>query len=548
MACQNIKKLNGSALVFSLLILLVMTIIGIASMSGVLMQERMSGNVNLQSLAFEGASAGIGDALDYGMNELATTPCPNAAGNPWTGTFGPAQLLTMNDDAVHGVSVQYQLKTDCLLLPALVDLADGTTTSIPTFLTYVTSRGSVLTPGETTPLASREIEVRIDSFRRDGLSAMRIEGEPTITFEAGNSNAFTMHGRGGSAISTGTGANSAIVTEDIQDKDRMQNFVGGVGVSSYPLPFSDAAEMARFALRIKSYMLHKQATEGFLPSCGALPMRFVNGNLHVGSSSTLEGITYVTGNLTMGGNPSGSGLLIVEGTVGWRGTAEFQGMLISLGGGFELSGGGRGETEGMIYTANLNLNTLADPNSLPGGYGRFNDVNFGGPWFDQQPEIDPDTGAVLQPFVRGIASHLEIEPSMLLDPGYNGLAYHRLYSGCNHNNWPNSCNRGGPGNDGFLSSTIEFNGGGGHAISYNCGMTSGLRDALAQCPSPLDSSCTDPDNSACWPGCDPDDPDLRKNCPLSEPWPDPRCNIPGAGGKTEAIISWRENIGWRELL
>lgn len=50
---------RGSALLFSLLILLAMTIIGVAAMQAVSLEERMAGNMRDQSLAFQAAEAAL---------------------------------------------------------------------------------------------------------------------------------------------------------------------------------------------------------------------------------------------------------------------------------------------------------------------------------------------------------------------------------------------------------------------------------------------------------------------------------------------------------
>ena len=590
-------RAKGTVLVLSLLILLVLTIVGVASMTNVLMQERMAGNVNLQSLAFEAASAGIGEALDHGMVELASRPCPDS-GNQWSGTSSDWTTLDLPDDSAQGVVMRFSLRTDCLQLPQLIDTADGTI-SVPRFESYVTSRGEAVNDSGDL-LAAREIEVRIDSFRRDGLSAMRVEGTAEIVFEAGNSNSFVMDGQGGAAISTSTPENSAIISEDLAEKDRVQNFVGGVGTSTYPPPFNDGAEMAKFVSRVRAYMEHFQSRGVPLPVCEHptdpslnLPMRFVNGNLALGGSDTFHGITYVTGNVSMGGNPRGSGLLIAEGTIQWRGTADFTGMAINLGGVFTMSGGGTGETTGMIYNANLNLDSIRPSGSGPvGDYLLYNspaasgDFNWGSPisdpWFDAQVVNNGGVIELYNPLVHdplialgtlappelipGIVSKLETNFSVpAFTSGNNrGLAYHRLYSGCGHNDsgggsWLNGLDANGAGahsckgtDDGFGTTSIIFDGGGGHSMTYDCHATNDIRLALencplpSPCPNPYDFTCVAPD----WeqPLCDADDPQLRKNCPLSHPWPDPQCDIPGRGGKTEAIISWRENIGWREAL
>ena len=634
-----LRHSRGTVLVLSLLILLVLTIIGVASMSSVFMQERMAGNVNLQSLAFEAASAGLSEALEFGIDQIELRSgarigdCSDKGNNlnnpkpePWRGDLVERGTLALAQDNLQGVTVHYQLKTDCLLLPAIID-SDSPEgwVSVPQFESYVTSRGEVRQGNEV--LAAREIEVRIDGFRRDGLSAMRIEGQAEIVFEAGNSNSFVMNGQGGPAISTPTAPNSMIISDELVENDRVQNFVGGVATTRYPPPFHDGAELAKFVSRIRAYMEHFQARGAPLPECNGRQMRFVNGNLALGGSDTFHGITYVTGNVTMSGTPNGSGLLIAEGTIQWTGGAFFEGLAINLGGRFRMSGGGGGATTGMIYNTNLDLDAIRPSgtgetgayllyNPRP-GVGDFNWVNDvldplnPTPWFDtlvSYVSVDGDgnviekpgpfhadhvSGEILQMRLHDPAIHTNYPPTLIPgivskleknvsvpDPvrdnfpadthldkfdGFKGLAYHRLYSGCVHDDPADDsswlagldANGGGEhtckdGEDGFGATAVIFDGGGNHSMTYDCADVDSLRLALAACPLP--SPCLDPYSFECidpdWepPVCDPSDPQLRKNCPLSEPLRDLQCDVPGRGGRIEAITSWRENIGWREAL
>jgi type IV pilus assembly protein PilX len=53
---------QGAALIVSLIMLLLMTIVGISSVRNTAMQERMAGNLRARSLAFEHAEQGLRDA------------------------------------------------------------------------------------------------------------------------------------------------------------------------------------------------------------------------------------------------------------------------------------------------------------------------------------------------------------------------------------------------------------------------------------------------------------------------------------------------------
>ena len=71
---------QGMALVTVLLLLLVVTLIGLAGMRGTLMQERMAGNVAARGIAFQAAESVLREAEAY----AATRPAIPAAGSGCT--------------------------------------------------------------------------------------------------------------------------------------------------------------------------------------------------------------------------------------------------------------------------------------------------------------------------------------------------------------------------------------------------------------------------------------------------------------------------------
>jgi type IV pilus assembly protein PilX len=84
---------NGATLVVSLLILLVLTVLGLASMQMTRLEERMAGNSRDVNLAFQGAEAGLRDAeeslriLTARPTTCVATPC-----NVWRKDFLPPDL------------------------------------------------------------------------------------------------------------------------------------------------------------------------------------------------------------------------------------------------------------------------------------------------------------------------------------------------------------------------------------------------------------------------------------------------------------------------
>lgn len=72
------SKQNGAALVISLLFLLVLTIIGVASVSTTSLQERMAGNTREQNLALQAAEAALrdGEAWLFAQKGTGEPPLP----------------------------------------------------------------------------------------------------------------------------------------------------------------------------------------------------------------------------------------------------------------------------------------------------------------------------------------------------------------------------------------------------------------------------------------------------------------------------------------
>lgn len=66
------RRQCGAALVVSLLVLMVLTLLGLSSMSTTLMEERMAGHLHSRNLAFEAAEASLRNAEDY-VASLVTT-------------------------------------------------------------------------------------------------------------------------------------------------------------------------------------------------------------------------------------------------------------------------------------------------------------------------------------------------------------------------------------------------------------------------------------------------------------------------------------------
>jgi type IV pilus assembly protein PilX len=83
MTIRNIKQAQGSVLIVSLVILLVLTLLGLSGMGNTVLQERMAGNLQEGQSAFQAAEAGLRDgeaeASSTAIN-AATVFKPSCAG------------------------------------------------------------------------------------------------------------------------------------------------------------------------------------------------------------------------------------------------------------------------------------------------------------------------------------------------------------------------------------------------------------------------------------------------------------------------------------
>lgn len=83
--CHIRARQSGAVLFISLIVLIVMTIAGLAAMQGVGLDERMAGNLRDRTLAFEAAEAALREAEDvldsagFGSAPAASAPTPSIA-------------------------------------------------------------------------------------------------------------------------------------------------------------------------------------------------------------------------------------------------------------------------------------------------------------------------------------------------------------------------------------------------------------------------------------------------------------------------------------
>lgn len=379
-ACNN---QSGVALVLSLLILLVLTVIGVAAMNGTIMQERMSGNARTQAESFEAASEGVGRSLDLFydnaddiLNDDSFWPDTDAQHDDYDILCGYAHSVNTDDALTDNLVWQYPANGDfatiattddgtqlkqrmyCCQNWAESDVLDEDGNVVDTWIEnpsklFVLNQGQALS-GDGEVISTREIEVQVaEAAPADPTCAFCLPG-PVGDFNEPTSGALSMDGMCGPAVVTQSPTDAATLRDPLK-KQVLDNLEGGITHGNMPPPWDDPLNLAQFIFWLKLGLPDQSETSddsGYWSESdvGSLP-----GKPQFGSEGN-PAITYVDGDLTVSGNTKegGHGILIVRGTLEWKGTPDFKGLLVSLGGGFDVGGGGSGGApEGSVVATNL---------------------------------------------------------------------------------------------------------------------------------------------------------------------------------------------------
>ena len=106
------QRQSGSALIISLIILLVMTILGVQGMQNSTLEEKMAGNFRDRALAFEAAEAALLAAEDF-LNSADLAPVATtdgaatrvwAFGTPWVGASDLTQAASWGQTGAWNVT------------------------------------------------------------------------------------------------------------------------------------------------------------------------------------------------------------------------------------------------------------------------------------------------------------------------------------------------------------------------------------------------------------------------------------------------------------
>ncbi|HET6564087.1 MAG TPA: PilX N-terminal domain-containing pilus assembly protein, partial [Xanthomonadales bacterium] len=355
---SNIHKQQGVALILSLLLLFVLVILGVAGFSNTHMQERSAGNALLQTMAFEAASAGANDAINFfdaNRESGDDVDCGATGHTGWanpTAWGAPVEVKSGDHRATYR-SRMYCLADTYPCLEADEDAGLCTSEDRPVrSQLFVLSRGEVWSPDDNV-IAQRDVEVRLEVGNPgggpgDGCTAICFPGCEMGDLAFPTSNSFQVDGNGEPAITAGCQSAADAITGAIR-ANRIGNYYGGIESVSPGSPWDDVNTVEQFRQNLESAAIAAQGAGTCQGPCylsGADGAPFVdNGNTTYGTVGDPQ-ITYVEGDVEMGGNISGAGIFVVNGNLNWNGTPDFKGLILVLGGTYEVIGGGTGGDHG----------------------------------------------------------------------------------------------------------------------------------------------------------------------------------------------------------
>ena len=419
---------KGITLVLALLLLLVMTVLGVAGLSSIAMQERMASNANLQALAFEAASAGVNDALDWAFemkpdgtmkhwgvddDNKARTCDRGLAGDEWTQPYGTEPYTYKQ---IANATVRFRTTLGCFLDAALLDDIVGDET-LPMQLLLL-SRGEVVNDGGV--LAMREVEVRLEPIGDDATCLFTTgELDPGTLNEpnTNSTNGGVAGGPGGCALAVPPG-NSKELFDTAMGTQRLSRWTPPPAVREQELEplWNNAENLAKALNAIKFGIQAAEAWPNIAPdpdpdplpnpfaSCAGTVLKAdpPSGNqvAVVDDCPVSGGIYYIAGSLEAKSGCNIRGTVLIEDGLYFSGQGQYGGLndsadLMVFGGTLRINGFGTTRPNGLMTL--LNLVEPADPLSFGPGYEPD----------DEELELDPTTFDI-----RGMGNALINQPTL----------------------------------------------------------------------------------------------------------------------------------------
>lgn len=397
------SRSRGVALIFALLLLLVLTVIGVGTLSTVSMQERMASNANLQALAFKAASAGVAESVDFWLDDDNSNwptgaTCGRGLDRDWATDWTAPQGLEVAD-LPPGFVVQYRTRFGCFEAGAWVLLDDEDPTTVPfapPVQMLALSEGNVFRSIDGVaaignPIATRQIEVRLE--RRGGeppdfcalnlceMAAAPSGGDGTGAFsnrtlEMPNARAFSIDG-GAAGCATGFNTQNPDANRARRQlsENQLQRYQPTPGIVEAPQPgiLSDAKALARAVNAVKigirawgawdslfgdAYSGTPDPAQILDPgrAAGSNPFKNCRGQIQPGNLTScptnIGGFHYVAGDVQMGPCIFRN-FMIVEGNFLINGNPIYTEPLLVLGGTMETRGWGNSENSNIAIVQNL---------------------------------------------------------------------------------------------------------------------------------------------------------------------------------------------------
>lgn len=400
--CAQMNQ-KGVVLVFALLLLLVLTILGVGTLSSVSMQERMAGNANLQALAFKAASAGVTETLEEWLDEdnwPAGATCTRGSGqDDWSTDWTTAAELVI-PGIPDGFAVRYQTRLGCFKADNW-ELLTGSTFEPPQQLLAL-SRGQVFRANTGAPvgdpIAKREVEVRLE--RRGGdlpeclIQICELDIPPAKNLSMPSAKAFSIDaGEGGCPMGVEVPEDAVAMKNQLRSNQVGQYRPTEPGITFNALrgAWGDPQQLARATNAIKigvraynswaasaagnriefdfgndSIEENDDPAELLGYTAGTNPFQACAGTLRVGNSTTCPSgpFTYVAGDLDIAGSCTTEGMVIVEGALLSSGTPAYAGNVLLLGGLVDINGFGQAPNSGLLILQHLDSVTNANSNRI----------------------------------------------------------------------------------------------------------------------------------------------------------------------------------------
>ena len=384
------QKQHGVVLAIGLLLLLAVTIIAIASMAGTHMQERMAGNARTQALAFEIASLGAADSVNYYIEKRTLTENSEPAGLPdlncrTAGHLGwgptPLEEITL-EVADPGLRLFRSIACLAETNPSCGEGEIGCIDRPFRSQLLVLNEGRVEIGGQM--VAQRAIEARIDyaidpNLPNTPCPGICLPGCEYDSLTLADARQFIVDGGadGWPAVATGCESladafeQAAIEAGPTRQGGRLGNYIGGITESDIGPPWNNPDDIRLFAEWVKEQAQKETACDqgggndrdapcyvdgpysNTGPDGGGGNEWFGRQNPDDPTNPTAPRFTYIDGDASIAGSSKGAGVMVVDGNLDWAGTPDFHGIILVLGGSFTISGGGGGDTLGSIIVVNL---------------------------------------------------------------------------------------------------------------------------------------------------------------------------------------------------